>query len=103
MSFDVLPNEILKLIISFLSKKDAKNVALTSKGMYDLALKRIWYKIKPNLRHGHELWKQQDSDFYKKLSHFPICEMSVWYFPKWSSEEIKKAFPQLKFYILINL
>ena len=33
-SFEVLPNEILKLIISFLSKKDAKNVALTSKRMY---------------------------------------------------------------------
>ena len=115
MSFEVLPNEVLKLIISFLCKTDAKNVALTSKRMYGLALDRIWYKIKPKPFYCLELWQQKifhslsnyplpkeflkkpsDPNFYKKLSHLPIREMSVMYFPKWSYEEVKKALPQLK-------
>ena len=96
MSFDVFPSEILKLIISFLCKKDAKNVALTSKRMYDLALDRIWYKIKPKLLHIQELWEQQDSISFEKFSHLPIREMSVWYFPKWSCKNVQKALPQLK-------
>ena len=95
MSFEVLPNEILKLIISFLCKKDAKNVALTSKRMHDLALERIWYKVSPKWSLREKIIEQKDVDFYKKLSHLPIREISICYFWRWQCEEVAKTFPYL--------
>eukprot|EP00111_Clytia_hemisphaerica_P006007 TCONS_00017371-protein len=100
MSFDVLPNEILKLIVSFLSKEDAKKVSLTSKKMYDLTLDRIWYKIKPKYHlFGDKIGISEEIrtvGFFKKLSHLPIREISIYYFPKWSCKKVHKAFPLLK-------
>ena len=44
MDLDLLPNEILMTIISYLVVKDAKEMSLTSKKMHSLTLSRIWSK-----------------------------------------------------------
>ena len=64
--FDSLPDEIIELIISYLEITNAKNFALTSKKMADLATTRLWSKP--------FYWKTKDLDFLKKISKFPIRE-----------------------------
>ena len=69
MDFNVLPNELLKMIISYLDKKDAKYLACASKRMHELTMERIWSK--PIFR------ESKDLHFLKKISHFPIEELRL--------------------------
>ena len=46
MDINGIPNEMVKIIISLVSIEDAKNIALTSKRMYQLSLSRIWNRLR---------------------------------------------------------
>ena len=87
MDFNFLPNELLKMVIAYLDKKDAKNLALASKRMRELTLKRLWSK--PTYK------EQKGLSFLKKISRFPIEELRIQDF-ECSREEIVKTFPHLK-------
>ena len=92
MDLGLFPNEIIKIIISKLLKRDAKNVALTSKKMYYLALERIWSK--PILKDAKNL------DFLKQISHLPIHDIStsivMFFIGGCSYAQVLKYLPQLK-------
>ena len=83
------------MIISYLKKKDAQALALTSKRMYDLTLNRLWSK--PSYKYTKDL------DFLKKISKFPIQELRMGDF-HYNGDEISvineeiiiKIVPQLK-------
>ena len=88
MDLNLLPNELLKTIITLLDIKGAKNVALCSKRMYDLALERIWSK--PRFRGSIK-----GSLFLEKISKFPIQELHASdFYCRWG--QIAAAFPNLK-------
>ena len=88
MDLNLLPNELLKEIISHLHIRDAKNISLTSKRMRSLALERIWSK--PHFR-GY----LDTVSLLKKVSKFPIRELCTRDF-KCSINEIVKTVPSLK-------
>ena len=67
MDLNVLPNELLHLIISYLDIKSAKHMCLTSKKMNMFALSRLW--LKPRFS------SMKDLDFLKNIRHFPIFEL----------------------------
>ena len=67
MEFDLLPNELLQTIISYLDIKSAKQMSLTSKKMHSFALSRIWSKPRYP--------QTKDIDFLEKISKFPISEL----------------------------
>ena len=92
MDFNLLPNELLKEIISHLAIADAKNLSLTCKRMYSLSLERIWSKPVFKLE---ALTKNLDLEFLKKVSHLPIIEICPRYF-KCSLKDISKTIPSLK-------
>ena len=89
MDFNLFPNEILKKIISFLSKEDAKNVAFTSRRMYQLTLTRLWSKVK------YRFNKTRSLHFLRKIRNFPIKEMYSANF-SCTLKEIVETVPQLK-------
>uniref|UniRef100_A0A7M5VDP0 F-box domain-containing protein n=1 Tax=Clytia hemisphaerica TaxID=252671 RepID=A0A7M5VDP0_9CNID len=91
MDFDLLPNELLRTVISYLDIKSAKQMSLVSKRMYSFALQRIW--LKPRYS------KPKDIDFLQKLSKFPIRELRTRDF-ECSWMEILYLVPQLK---LLNI
>uniref|UniRef100_A0A7M5V8S1 F-box domain-containing protein n=1 Tax=Clytia hemisphaerica TaxID=252671 RepID=A0A7M5V8S1_9CNID len=68
MDFDLLPNELLRTVISYLDIKSAKQMSLVSKRMYSFALQRIW--LKPRYS-----WPAKEIDFLEKISQFPISEL----------------------------
>ena len=68
MDFDLLPNELLHTIISYLDIKSAKQMSLASKKMHSLALSRIWSKPRFS-------WSPKDVNFLQKISKFPISEL----------------------------
>ena len=87
MDFNNLPNELVKMVISFLDKKDAKQFALTSKKMHQLTLDRLWSK--PVYQ------KLKSLLFLKRISRFPIKELRVGDF-KCKAEEIIEKITSLK-------
>ena len=90
MDFNLLPNEILKTIIMFLDKKDAKNVALASRRLYNLAATRLWSKTRyPNIK------GRKSIEFLRNISHLPIYEMYASNF-SCSPKEIVETIPNLK-------
>ena len=87
MNLNLLPNELLKEIISHLHIKDAKNISLTSKRMRSLALERIWSKPKFNT--------VKPLSFLSIISRFPISELCSRHFDC-SLNEIIETIPILK-------
>ena len=90
MDLNLLPNELLKMVISYLDKKDAKNLAFVSKRMHELTLEKIWSK--PIYQ------KSKSLCFLRKISHFPIEELRVADFELSDEEiiEVTKTIPTLK-------
>ena len=87
MDFDLLLNELLHTIISYLDIKSAKQLSLTSTRIYSLALSRIWSKPRYS--------KLKDINFLQKISKFPISELHTGDFDcSWL--EIHYMIPQLK-------
>ena len=87
MDFNLMPNELLQCIISYLDIKAAKNISLTSKKMNSLTLERLWSKPRYS--------KPKDKDFLQKISRFPITELHVVDFDcNWI--EVNFFVPQLK-------
>ena len=69
MDFNLVPDELLQLIVSHLSTASAKSICLTSRKMRDLTLPRIWSK--PN----YFKYRVHNIDFLHKISRFPINEL----------------------------
>eukprot|EP00111_Clytia_hemisphaerica_P011852 TCONS_00034832-protein len=88
MDFNLVPNELLKKIFSYLTTRDAKNISLMSKRMYSLSLERIWSK--PTFMLGI-----MDVNFLKEISNLPIVELCThdFYCPL---NEFIKTIPRLK-------
>ena len=84
---DLLPNELFKMIISYLDVQTAQNVSLTSKKMYWISQSRLWSKPRYH--------KPKNIDFLHTISKFPICELHTRDFDcDWV--EILYMVPQLK-------
>ena len=66
LDFNKLPNELIKMLISYLDIRSAQNVALTSKKMHELTMERLWSKP----RYTKD---ERDLEFLHQISHFPIC------------------------------
>ena len=64
---DSLPNELMQMILSYLSIKDAKSLSQTSKQMHTLNLSKIWKC--PRFK------KISINDFEKVLTKFPMEEI----------------------------
>ena len=87
MDFNLFPNELLKMIVSYLNKRDARSLTLASKRMKDLALKRLWSKPTYDT--------PKDLDFSKKISKFPLEEMRADDF-SFHRKHIVEILPKLK-------
>ena len=87
IDFTSLPKELIQMIISFLDIEDAKNMALTSKGLHSLTLQRLWrYPCYSELK---------DLYFLEKISQFPIGVLHTRDFDcTWL--EVTSLVPQLK-------
>ena len=99
MDFEDLPNELLMHIISYMNLDDAKNVSLTSKKMYSLALERLWSK--PRYTPRQELTSRSILSFLRYVSRFPVSELHTREF-KCSWLEIMELLPKLKLLHLDN-
>ncbi|XP_066934932.1 uncharacterized protein [Clytia hemisphaerica] len=83
-----LPNELWKLVISYLDLKSAQNIALTSKKMHQLSMMRLWSKPRYTKN-------TKDIAFLHKISNFSIRELHTSDFScKWL--EILGLVPQLR-------
>uniref|UniRef100_A0A7M5UKL4 F-box domain-containing protein n=1 Tax=Clytia hemisphaerica TaxID=252671 RepID=A0A7M5UKL4_9CNID len=67
MDINLLPDEILEIIIAFSEKEDAKALSRTSKRMYNLTIERIWSKPR--------FYGRRDHSFLTKITKFPIKEL----------------------------
>uniref|UniRef100_A0A7M5TV43 F-box domain-containing protein n=1 Tax=Clytia hemisphaerica TaxID=252671 RepID=A0A7M5TV43_9CNID len=85
--FNILPNELLKMVISYLDKKDAKNFARVSKRMQKLTLDRLWSK--PIYLRSKSL------KFLKRISRFPIKELRAKDFRCYQAQIVEMV-PSLK-------
>ena len=85
-SLDLLPNELLKMVVSYLDLKSAQNFSVTSRKMNRLTLWKLWSKPRYN---------RKDMKFLHKISHFPIRELHVQDF-KCNWLEIIALVPQLQ-------
>ena len=92
MDFNLLPNELLNKIVSYLDIYSAKQISLTSKRMHKFAISRLWAKP--------EWFQAKDMDFLEKISNFPIQELTTWNFIDCSWLEILALVPQLKLLII---
>ena len=99
MDFEDLPNELLMHIISYMNLDDAKNVSLTSKKMYSLALERLWSK--PRYTPRQELTSRSSLSFLRYVSRFPVSELHTREF-KCSWLETMELLPKLKLLHLDN-
>ena len=87
MDLNDLPNELLKMVIFYLDKKDAKNLALASQRMRKLTLERLWSKVSYK--------EHKNLSFLKQISHFPIDELRTSDF-KCEWKDIIETIPRLK-------
>ena len=88
MDFNLLPNELLNNIVSYLDNYSAKQISLTCKKMRIFAIARLWNK---------PTWSiVKDMDFLGNICHFPIQELNTWYFPDCSWMGVLGFVPQLK-------
>ena len=67
MGLNQLPNELVQMILSYLSIKDTKKMSQTSKRMHSLTLSKIWKC--PRFR------KEMSLDMFKSLLSLPIEEI----------------------------
>uniref|UniRef100_A0A7M5V837 F-box domain-containing protein n=1 Tax=Clytia hemisphaerica TaxID=252671 RepID=A0A7M5V837_9CNID len=67
MDINLLPDEILEIIIAFSEKEDAKALSRTSKRMYNLTIERIWSKPR--------FYGKRNHSFLTKITKFPIKEL----------------------------
>ncbi|XP_066932067.1 uncharacterized protein [Clytia hemisphaerica] len=87
MSLNVLPTELLKMVISYLGKRDAKSLAVASRKMREIALEKIWSK--PIYQ------KSKGLRFLKMISRFPIDQIRVKDF-RCKMEEVIETVSSLK-------
>ena len=86
-----LPDELVKMLITYLDIEAVKNLALTSKKMHTFTTERLWSKL-----HYFTIKFRGSADFLEKISHLPIQEIHMKDFntcpPLWIGETL----PDLK-------
>uniref|UniRef100_A0A7M5WHV2 F-box domain-containing protein n=1 Tax=Clytia hemisphaerica TaxID=252671 RepID=A0A7M5WHV2_9CNID len=88
-SLDLLPNEILKMVLCSLDLKSAQKFSLTSKRINKLTLSKLWSKP----RYTND---SKNLEFLHKISRFPIRELHTRDF-KCNWLEMVALVPQLQF------
>uniref|UniRef100_A0A7M5V965 F-box domain-containing protein n=1 Tax=Clytia hemisphaerica TaxID=252671 RepID=A0A7M5V965_9CNID len=86
MEITALPDELFKMVISYLSKSDAKNMALCSKWFHKMSLDKIWnypqFKKIISLKFAKESTHLPIQEIHTSLFNFNIFDENCWGFLK---------------------